>query len=68
MDVYSEILINNLNREKYLSKYACKSNKGIRKDPARETISDRLNIRPPFFHDADKILHSRVYSRYRHRQ
>jgi len=29
-----------------------------------EDEDDALNIRPPFFHDTDRIIHSRVYSRY----
>lgn len=62
---YSNIVIENIQRErKCLSKYACLSNKGIRKFPDRERIPDRENIRPTFFHDTDKIIHSLVYTRY----
>lgn len=63
--IFSKILLNNLQRErKTLSLYACKNNKGIRKYPEKEKIPDRINIRPVFFHDTDKILHSHAYSRY----
>jgi dGTPase len=63
--ILSEIVINNLLRErKTLFKYACKNIKGIRKYPEREKVPDRNNIRPIFFHDADKIIHSLAYARY----
>ena len=64
-EIFSSIILNNLHRErKSLSKYACRGNKGVRKYPAREKIPDRENIRPVFFHDTDKIMHSLAYSRY----
>ena len=64
-EIFSKIVINNVQRErKALSRYACKNNKGIRKYPEREKVPDRENIRPVFFHDTDKIIHSRAYSRY----
>jgi len=64
-DVFSKILSNNVDRERNtLSQYACKSNQGIRKFPEREKIPDRINIRPVFYHDTDKIIHSRAYTRY----
>ena len=64
-EAFSKIVINNLLREKRdLSRYACKNNRGVRRDPSREKIPDRENIRPVFFHDTDKIMHSRAYSRY----
>ncbi len=47
-----------------LSKYACHSKKAIRKHPDRCSIPDRENIRQPFFHDTDKIIHSLNYTRY----
>lgn len=63
--VFSKIVINNVNRERWaLSKYACRSSKGIRKYPGREPTPDRENIRPIFFHDTDRIIHSLAYSRY----
>ncbi len=64
-EVISQILRNNLSREDtILSKFACRSNAGIRKKPALEKISDKNNNRPIFSHDADKIMHARAYSRY----
>lgn len=63
--IFSEIVLNNLQREReILSRYACKNNKGVRKYPDREKIPDRKNIRPIFFHDTDKIIHSLAYARY----
>ena len=63
--IYSKIVLNNLARErKSFSKFACLSIKGIRENPDKEKISDRINIRPIFFHDTDKIIHSKAYSRY----
>lgn len=63
--VFSEIVLNNFKREKLiLSRYACKNSKGLRKYPEREAIPDRENIRPVFFHDTDRIIHSKAYSRY----
>lgn len=62
---FSRIVINNVQRErKSLSRYACKSHQGNRKDPGREKIPDRKNLRPVFFHDTDKIMHSHSYCRY----
>jgi len=64
-EIFSKIVLHNLQRErKILSRYACKNNKGVRKYPNREKIPDRENIRPVFFHDTDKIIHSLAYSRY----
>ncbi len=61
--ITSEILLNNLYREKNtLSKFACFSYRGCRFE--EEDVSDHENIRTPFFHDTDKIIHSKVYSRY----
>ena len=63
--IHSQILINNTLREQNtLSQYACESKKGIRKEPLREKIPDEKNLRQIFSHDADKIMHSRGYSRY----
>lgn len=49
---------NFLNKEKNLCKYATKSSDAIR---FREEKED---IRPPFFHDIDRIIHSLSYTRY----
>lgn len=63
--IYSEIVLNNVRRERgTLSKHACANIKGVRKYPLREKVHDRENIRPIFFHDTDKIIHSLAYARY----
>lgn len=63
LEIYSEIIKNNVKREaRTLSKYAFKSIQGIRRFP--EEIADRGDIRPAFFHDADRIIHSKAYTRY----
>ncbi|MFT3752738.1 MAG: HD domain-containing protein [Paludibacter sp.] len=62
-DIARQILENNLKREyKTFSKYACFSNYAYRF--GNEKIPDKVNIRPPFFHDTDKIIHSLTYTRY----
>ncbi|WP_346859524.1 HD domain-containing protein [uncultured Draconibacterium sp.] len=62
-DIAKNILESNLKREhKTFSKNACFSNYAIRF--GNETIPDRVNIRPSFFHDTDKIIHSLAYTRY----
>lgn len=64
-EIFSKIVLDNLGRErKILSRYACKNIKGVRKYPDRESMPDRENIRPIFFHDTDKIMHSLTYCRY----
>lgn len=58
-----EIVKNNFKREgRAFSKYACKSSQAIRRRP--EEFEDRNNIRPAFFHDSDRIMHSHAYARY----
>ena len=55
-----DVLKNNfLNKEKYLSKYATLSSSAIRYS---DIISD--DIRPPYFHDIDRIIYSLSYTRY----
>lgn len=64
-EIADEIIINNVNNErKTLSPYACKSIKAQRRYPEREIIPDRINIRPAYFHDTDRIIHSKAYTRY----
>ena len=50
-----EIMLTN---EKIFSEYACKSEKGIKLNEEKE------DIRPVFFRDIDKIIHSQAYTRY----
>ena len=49
---------NFLRKEKDLSKYATKSSEAVRLKKETE------DIRPPFFHDIDRIIHSLSYTRY----
>ena len=49
---------NFLSKEKNLSKYATRSSDAIRFKEENE------DIRPPFFHDIDRIIHSLSYTRY----
>ena len=53
-----EEIKNNMNKDKNLSSYACKNNEALRFKPEVE------DIRPPFFHDADRIIYSLAYTRY----
>ncbi|OPY27465.1 MAG: deoxyguanosinetriphosphate triphosphohydrolase-like protein [Methanocella sp. PtaU1.Bin125] len=48
----------NLSYDRSLSVYACKNADAERRKP------DHEDIRPPFFHDGDRIVHSRAYARY----
>ena len=58
MDNLEKAKENFLMKEKALSQYACKSSDSIRLIPEQE------DIRPPFFHDSDRIIHSLSYTRY----
>ena len=63
--VYRKIIHDNFRRElRNLSQHACFSLKGLRRDPKRENVPDRENIRATFSHDSDRILHSKAYARY----
>ena len=48
----------NMNKDKYLSEFACKNEEAIR---FREESED---FRPPFFRDVDRIIYSLSYTRY----
>lgn len=62
-DIAKQILENNIKREhRTFSEYACFSKSAIRF--GKDKISDKRNIRQPFFHDTDKIIHSLAYTRY----
>ncbi len=57
------IVENNEKREQLtLSPYACPSSAAERLHP--EPIPDSENIRPAYYHDTDRIIHSLAYSRY----
>jgi len=61
--ISSEIINSNAEREEQsLSKYACRSSQAVRMFP--EELEDRSNVRPAFFHDGDRIMHSLAYTRY----
>lgn len=62
-DIFTQIIKTEIKREgRSLSKYACRSSRSKRL--VEENIPDKLNIRPSFFHDADRIIHSKAYTRY----
>lgn len=50
---------NFLNKESYLSNYATLSS-----DSIREIDEDDSDIRPAYFHDIDRVIHSLSYTRY----
>ena len=47
-----------ISKENSLAPYACKSSEAIRFQ------EEQMDIRPSFFHDSDRIIHSYCYSRY----
>ena len=58
MNNFEKAKENFIRKEKDLSKYATKSSDAIR------FKEDKEDIRPPFFHDIDRIIHSLSYTRY----
>ena len=58
MENFEKAKENFLSKEKNLSKYATRSSDAIRFKEENE------DIRPPFFHDIDRIIHSLSYTRY----
>lgn len=58
MENFEKAKENFLSKEKNLSSYATKSSDAIRFKEENE------DIRPPFFHDIDRIIHSLSYTRY----
>lgn len=58
MDSFNKAKENFLRKEKDLSKYATKSSEAVRLKEEKE------DIRPPYFHDIDRIIHSLSYTRY----
>ena len=58
MEVFEKAKKNFLNDEIHISKYACRSVDAIR------LKEDDEDIRPPFFRDIDRIIHSLSYTRY----
>ena len=58
MENFEKAKENFLSKEKNLSSYATKSSDAVRFKEENE------DIRPPFFHDIDRIIHSLSYTRY----
>ena len=58
MDIMEKARNNILNNEKNLSKYACRDSDAIR------FKKEDFDIRPNYFHDIDRIIHSLSYTRY----
>ena len=56
--IYNKAKENFLNKEKHLSEYATKSSDSIR------LIEEQEDIRPAYFHDIDRIIHTNSYTRY----
>lgn len=49
---------NNMNHDSFLSHLACKNSDAIR------LYEESADIRPPYFHDTDRIIYSLAYTRY----
>lgn len=62
MEIDEIVLKNSAEMEKYFSPYACKTEKAYRFK--KERRKNEFNVRPTFFRDADRILHSGAYSCY----
>lgn len=57
-DIRKQIDQRLLKQEQSLSPHACQSGQ------AQRLVATAEDIRPPFFHDADKIIYSQAYTRY----
>ncbi len=62
MKLDNMIIKNCLEGEKHLAPYACGTGSAVR--IRKENRKNEFNIRPTFFRDADRILHSTAYTRY----
>ncbi len=62
IDLKELAIKSNLKKEESLSEYACKTTQAIRF--RKENRKGEFNVRPEFFRDADRILHSMAYTRY----
>lgn len=62
IDLKQMAMDSNLKKEESLSEYACKTIDAIRF--RKEDREEEFNVRPEFFRDADRILHSMAYTRY----
>ena len=54
----------NSKKEESLSEFACKTVDAIRLKSESKDRKNEFNVRPEFFRDADRILHSMAYTRY----
>lgn len=62
IDLKQMAIESNLKKEESLSEFACKTVDAIRfRDENKE---EEFNVRPDFFRDADRIMHSMAYTRY----
>ena len=59
--IRDKIKQNILSREELYSDYATKNDQFLRR---KQTKKEEPFIRPPFFRDVDRIMHSRAYARY----
>ena len=59
-EILNQVKENFLLKEKHLSRYACKDKDAIRLIDE----DDSEEIRPNFYHDIDRIIHSLAYTRY----
>lgn len=64
MELDEMIVKDCLENEKYLSPYACLSKNAIRLGRENSENCHEFNVRPAFFRDVDRILHSTAYTRY----
>lgn len=62
MEIDEIVLKNSAEMEKYFSPYACKTEEAYRFK--KERRKNEFNVRPTFFRDADRVLHSGAYSCY----
>ena len=62
MEIDEIVLKNSAEMEKYFSPYACNTEEAYRFK--KERRKNEFNVRPTFFRDADRILHSGAYSCY----
>lgn len=62
IDLKEMAMQSNLKKEESLSEYACKTVDAVRL--RSEDREDEFNVRPEFFRDADRVLHSMAYTRY----
>ncbi len=60
-DILNKIEINTNSKESLYSPYATKNSQYTRRRKKKE---EDLLIRPPFFRDSDRIIHSKAYARY----